>query len=67
MNRDLNVFHGRQDNDLEKVGGTAGPNDQPTVGVFAGIFDGKRMVNRVEDVFVGDCVLARRVVYLHSD
>jgi integrase len=40
-------------------------DEQPTVGVFSGVFDRERMVDCVDDVVVGDAVLARRVVNLH--
>jgi hypothetical protein len=36
------------------------PDEEPAVWVFSGIVDGKRMVNSVAYVLVGDTVLARR-------
>lgn len=41
------------------------PDDQPTVRIFARVFDSKCMVEGVMDVLVGDTVLSRRVVNLH--
>lgn len=42
------------------------PDDKPAVWVFSGILDGKRMVNGVAYVLVGDTVPARRQMDLHN-
>lgn len=44
MDRQLGVLHGPQNDRLQQVAGAVGPNDQPAVGVFAGIVDGKDMI-----------------------
>jgi len=49
----------------KKLPARSGPDDQPTVGLFAGVFDGERMVDSVLDVRVSDAVLSRRAVDLH--
>jgi hypothetical protein len=56
----LGFLDGRQDDHLEQVAGAIRPDDQPTVGIFADVFDSERMVNGVQDVLVGDTVLRRR-------
>jgi hypothetical protein len=43
----------------------SGPMTQPTVEIFAGVFDSECMVDGVMDVLVHDTVLTRRVVDLH--
>jgi hypothetical protein len=44
VDRELVVLDGRQDNHLQEVAGAIRPDDEPAVGVFAGVFDGERMV-----------------------
>jgi len=65
VNRQLGRLDGHQDDDLEQVAGAVRADDQPTVWIFAGVFDRECMVNSVLDVLVGDTVLARRLVNLH--
>jgi hypothetical protein len=65
VDRELAVLDGRQDNHLQEVAGAIGPDDEPAVGIFDGVFDGERMVDGVMDVLVDDTVLSRRVVDLH--
>jgi len=47
VDHQLGVLAGHQDDDLEQVAGPIRPDGQPTVGVFAGIFDRERMVDGV--------------------
>jgi len=42
---ELGVLDGHEHNDLKQVCGAVRSDDQPTVGVFPGVFDDKRMVN----------------------
>lgn len=65
MDRELGVLDGRQDDHLKQVARSIGPEDQPAVGIFAGVFDSERMVDGVIDVLVDDTVLSRRLVDLH--
>jgi len=67
MDRELGVLHGHEYDDLKQVCGAVRSDDQPTVGVFAGVFDDKRMVNGVLNVAVLDAVLSRRLVNLRRD
>jgi len=66
MNGQLNV-RGGQHNDLEQVARAVWADDEPAVGVFAGVFDEERMVDGVVDVVVVDTVLARRLLDLTGD
>ena len=61
MDDDLAAFHQDHHDHFEEVAGSAGTNEQPTVRVFASIFGRERIVDGVDDVFVGDAVLARSV------
>lgn len=54
------------DDDLEQVSGSVETEDESSVWVLACVFDGLGMVDGVEDVLVGDVVLARRLVDLHE-
>ena len=65
MDRELSVLDGHQHNHLQELAGALRPDDQPTVGIFAGVFDSERMVDGVMDVLVHDTVPTRRVVDLH--
>jgi hypothetical protein len=60
MDHDLCAFRRDQDDHLEQVGCGVRADEQPTVGVFSSIFDRERMFDCVNDVLVGDAVLARR-------
>jgi len=62
----IGLLHGRQNDYLKQIAGAIRPDDQPAVGFFAGIFDGKGMIGGVEDVLVGDAMLTRRSVDLHK-
>lgn len=62
MDRELVALGSRQDDHLQEVARTIRPDDEPTVGIFAGIFDDQSMIDGVEDIFVGDAALSRRVV-----
>jgi hypothetical protein len=46
---ELDVWGGQHD-DLERVAGAVGADDEPAVRVFAGVFDEQRMVDSVVDV-----------------
>jgi hypothetical protein len=59
VDRELCVLDGHQDSHLKKVARPIGPDDQPAVGIFAGVFDSERMVDGVMDVLVDDTVLSR--------
>lgn len=63
--REASPLDRRQDDHLEQVASTIRPDDQPTVRIFAGVFDSECMVDGVMDVVIGDAVLARRVVNFH--
>jgi hypothetical protein len=52
---------------LEHVDGAVWAEDEPAVWVFADVFDGKRMVDGVDDVFVGDAVFACRAMDLPGE
>jgi hypothetical protein len=43
----------------------SGPMTSQRSGIFAGVFEGERMVDGGMDVLVDDTVLSRRVVDLH--
>ena len=66
MDRELGVLDRGHHNDLQEVAGSIMPDDQPTVGIFACVFNSERIVNGVMDVLVHDIVLTRRVVNLHA-
>ncbi|HZL04071.1 MAG TPA: hypothetical protein VFE45_01390 [Coriobacteriia bacterium] len=66
MDRELVALGSRQDDHLEKVARAIRPDDEPTVEVFAGIFDDQSMIDGVEDILLGDAVLSHRVVDLHA-
>ena len=66
MDHDLRSLGRDQDDHLKEVAGGVRADEQPPVGVFSGVFDRERMVDCVDDVVVGDAVLARRVVNLHT-
>ena len=66
MDRELGVLDGRHHNDLHEVAGSVRPDDEPTVGIFACVFDSDRIVDGVMDVLVNDIVLTRRVVNLNT-
>jgi DNA-directed RNA polymerase specialized sigma24 family protein len=65
VDRELGVLNRRQSNHVQEIAGAISTDDQPTVGIFAGVFDGERMVDGVMDVLVNDTVLTGRVVDLH--
>lgn len=65
MNRELVTLGCRHDDHLQEVARTIRPDDEPTVGIFASIFDDQSMIDGVKHILVGDTVLARRVVDLH--
>lgn len=62
----MGVLDGCPDDDLEQVSGPIQAEDQSAVGILSGVFDGECVVDGVIDVLVGDTVLSRRVVNLHS-
>jgi hypothetical protein len=66
VDRKLIALDSRQDDHLKEVARAIGPDDKPTVGIFASIFDDQSMIDGVEDILVGDAVLSRRVVDLHA-
>ena len=65
MNGELAPFGGRHDDHLQEIPSPVRADDQPAVGIGAGIFKSKGMVDGVEDVLVDDAVFARRLVVLH--
>ena len=64
MDHERIVVSADEDNDLEEVAGTVRADEQPSVWFLSGVFGRERMINRVEDVLVGDAVLAGRLVDL---
>ncbi len=66
MDRKLVALGSRQDDHLKEVARAIRPDDEPTVGILASIFDDQSMIDGVEDILVGDAVLSRRVVDLHA-
>jgi hypothetical protein len=66
MDHELIALDSRHDNHLEEVARAIRPDDKPTVGIFASIFDDQSMIDGVEHILLGDTVLARRVVELHA-
>jgi hypothetical protein len=66
MDRELVALGSRHDDHLEEVARAIGPDDEPTVGIFASIFDDQSMIDGVKDILVSDAVLSRRVVNLHA-
>ncbi len=65
MDRELVALGSSHDDHLQEVARAIRPDDEPTVGIFASIFDDQSMIDSVEDILVGDIVLSRRVVNLH--
>ena len=65
MNREPVALDGCQDDHLEQIASAIRPDDQPTVGIFAGVLDRECIVDSMSDVRLHDTVLARRVVDLH--
>jgi hypothetical protein len=61
---DLRAFGRDHDDDLKQVARRVWADEQPSVGIFAGILKRECMVDRVDDVWIGDAVLARRLVNL---
>ncbi len=59
MNRHPRFFGADEHDDLENVPCSIGAQDEPSVGVLAGIFDCERMVCGMSNVFVSHTVLAR--------
>ena len=66
MNRELVALGRRHDDHLQEIARAIRPDDEPTVGIFASIFDDQSMIDGVEHILVDDTVLSRRVVDLHS-
>jgi hypothetical protein len=64
VDRELVALGSRHDDHLQEIASAIRPDDEPTVGIFASIFDDQSMIDGVEDIFVGDTVLSRRVVDL---
>jgi hypothetical protein len=56
VDRDLRGFGSYQHDHLKQVAGGVRADEQPTVGVFSGVFDRERIVDCVDDVVVGDVV-----------
>lgn len=57
MNHDLVTLDGDHDDHFQEVAGRVRADEKPTIGIFPGVFECERMVNGVEDVFVGDAVM----------
>jgi hypothetical protein len=66
MDRELVALGSRHDDHLEEVARAIRPDDEPTVGIFASIFDDQSIIDGVKDILIGDAVLSRRVVNLHA-
>jgi hypothetical protein len=66
VDHELVALGSRHDDHLQEVARAIRPDDKPTVGVFTGIFDSQSMIDGVEDILIGDTVLARRVVELRA-
>jgi hypothetical protein len=66
MDRELVALGSRHDDHLEEVARAIGSDDEPTVGIFASIFDDQSMIDGVKDILVSDAVLSRRGVNLHT-
>jgi hypothetical protein len=54
VDHDLRAFRSDQHDHLEQVASGVRADEQPTVGVFSGVFDRERIVDCVDDVPVGD-------------
>ncbi len=65
MNREPVALERCQDDHLKQIASAIRPDDQPTVGIFAGVLDRECIVDSMSDVRLHDTVLARRVVDLH--
>ena len=65
MDHDRIAVSADEDNDLQEVAGTVRADEQPSVWFLSGVFGRERMIHSVEDVLVGDAMLARRLVNLH--
>lgn len=55
-----------EDHHLQQVPCPVWTDDEPAVWVLSGVLNGKRMVNGVIGVLVGDAVLASRRMDLHD-
>jgi hypothetical protein len=66
VDRELVALGSRHDDHLEEVARVIRPDDEPTVGIFASIFDDQSMIDGVKNILVGDIVLSRRVVNLYE-
>lgn len=65
MNGDLTLV-GDQDDDLKEVAGAVWADDQPAVGILAGVFHRERVLDGVDDVCILDAVPPGGVVDLHT-
>ena len=66
MDDQLVTFVSDEHDDLEKVRGTVGTDDQSSIGVLAQGVNEHRLFDGVEDVVVRDAVAASGRVYLHT-
>lgn len=66
MDDQLFAFGGDEHDELEQVGGSVGSDDEPSVGIFAEVVNDERVIDRVEDVAVGDAVASGGRMNLHT-
>jgi hypothetical protein len=56
-----------QDDDFEEIASPIGAEDEPSIRVFAHVFDGEGVVHRMRDVVVCDSVAASGTMDLHTE
>lgn len=54
-----------EDDDLEEIPRSVRPDEQPAIGVVAGVFDDQCMINGMDDLLVGNAVPAGGRQHLH--
>ena len=58
MDHDPSPLRGDEDDRLEEVPGTIRPDDQPTIWIIAEVVDHEVMLDRMENVRIGDAMTA---------
>lgn len=66
MDGDLSALKSRQDDHLKEIPCGIRAEQKPAIGVVAGIFDSKGVIDGVENVIIGDTVSPSGVVNLHN-